>query len=75
MKKIPELSLKCCGRTRKPQSIKLLDDYIRITFYCPYCRRWLYLETKNGMKKMSFNVEIYKQTRDSSYIHTDDIEK
>lgn len=50
MKKIPEILLKCCGVIYKPHSIELLDNCIKITFYCPLCRNWIHLESKNGLK-------------------------
>lgn len=60
MKTIPELLLKCCGEIHKPHSIKILDDCIKITFRCPVCRNWLYLEIKDGMKKMLFDIVSIK---------------
>lgn len=50
MKKIPELLLKCCGKIYKPHSIELLDNCIKITFYCFKCKNWIHLESKNGLK-------------------------
>ena len=60
MKKLPEILFKCCNKTHKPLTIKILDDCIRIIFYCPICRTWIYLESKNGMKKMLENIKPIK---------------
>ena len=54
-KEIPELLLRCCGKIHKPHSIKLIDNYVEITFFCPICRNWIYLECKNGL-----DTKIYK---------------
>ena len=67
MKKIPELLLKCCDIIHKPHSIELLDNCIKITFYCPKCRNWIHLESKNGLDKKLTKVDSNKQSNHSPF--------
>lgn len=56
-REIPELLLRCCGKIYKPTSIKILDGWAKITFFCPICRNWVYLESRNGMKRTVNNIK------------------
>ena len=67
MNKIPEILLKCCGKTYKPHSIKILDDCVRIIFFCPICRNWIYLESRDGMKEMLSKINLNKQSQRLPY--------
>ena len=72
-REIPELLLKCCGKIYKPTSITILDNHVKITFFCPICRHWVYLENKNGMKKILSKPDSSKQVKKHSsfkYIKT-----
>ena len=67
MKEIHEILLKFCNKIHKASSIKLLDDCIKISFYCSNCRKWLHLEIKNGMKKMLFDIDSIKTAKKLPY--------
>lgn len=57
MRKIPELLLRCCSIILNPYSIKLLNNCVKITFFCPKCRNWVRLEIRNGMKNLTDDID------------------
>lgn len=63
MKKLPEILMKCCDKIHKPHSIKILDDCVKITFFCPSCRNLIHLECRNGMKKRLYGIDSTKEPK------------
>lgn len=62
--------MKCCGKINKPHSIKILDDSVKITFYCPICNNLFHLESKNGMKKQLHDVNASKEPKKLQFHYT-----
>lgn len=63
MKEIPEILMKCCGKIYKPHSIKILDDYVEIVFFCSICKNLIHLECRNGMKKRLYGIDSIKESK------------
>jgi len=59
-REIPELLLRCCGKILIPLNIIIFDTHVSITFFCPMCRTWVYLESRNSMKKRVTNFDLDK---------------